>query len=98
MRSELVVNFSASGEVGADSGALPREFFEDSIYLANAQLFEGENARCIVRKDWGMELLYEVAGMLVAQSILQGGTGMPFLSSSMFEYMSTEDAESRYPF
>ena len=94
LRKELVVDFSASGEVGADSGALRREFFEDSIRQANVRLFEGEQDRRIVKKDWGLELLYEVTGMLVAHSVLQGGVGIPLLSSSMFEYMSTEDVDS----
>ncbi len=31
MSMELMVDFSATGEVGADSGALRREFFEDAI-------------------------------------------------------------------
>ena len=65
------MQFDATGEVGADSGALRREFFEDAIYQANLLLLEGEDDRRVFKKDWGMEFLVEIMGMLVAHSIIQ---------------------------
>ena len=65
---ELIVQFDATGEVGADSGALRHEFFEDAIYQANLLLL-GEDDRHVLKKDWGMEFLVEIMGMLVAHSI-----------------------------
>lgn len=91
LRQELVVDFSGTGEIGADCGALRREFFEDSIIQANLHLLEGESERRVVKKDWGMELEYECFGMLVAHSILQGGPGVPCFCSSMFDYLSGQD-------
>lgn len=91
LRKELVIEFDKSGEVGADSGALRREFFEDALRQADIHLFEGEDARRVMKKDWGMELLYEVAGMLICHSILQEGPGLPCLSPATFDYISNSD-------
>ena len=54
LRMELIVQFDATGEVGADSGALRREFFEDAICQANLLLLEGEDERRVLKKtgDW----------------------------------------------
>ena len=38
-----------------------------------------------------MELLYEVAGMLICHSILQEGPGLPCLSPATFDYISNSD-------
>ena len=48
---ELIIQFDATGEVGADSGALRREFFEDVIYQASLHLLEGEDDRRVLKKD-----------------------------------------------
>ncbi len=63
---------------------------------ANIHLFEDKDDRRIVKKAWGIEFLYEVAGMLVAHSILQGGPGAHFMSPSMFQYISTGNTDEYY--
>ena len=97
LHKELIVQFDATGEVGADSGALRREFFEDAIYQANLLLLEGEDDRRVLKKDWGMEFLVEIMGMLVAHSIMQEGPGIPCLSPCMYEYMIKRNSEECYP-
>ena len=92
---ELVVHFK--GEAGADSGALRCEIFEDIIYQANLHLFEGKNDRQIVKKDWGLEVLCEMFGMIVAHSIMQEGPGFPCLSPCMFQYFATERSDECFP-
>ena len=97
LRMELIVQFDATGEVGADSGALRREFFEDAICQANLLLLEGEDERRVLKKDWGLEFLAEIFGMLVAHSITQEGPGIPCLSPCMYEYMINRKNDECYP-
>lgn len=97
LRRELVVQYDSTGEVGADTGALRREFFEDAICQGNLILLEGEDDRRILKKDWGLEMLAEIMGMLVAHSIMQEGNGIPFLSPCMYEYLIKESAAECYP-
>ena len=92
---EPVIHYN--GEAGAYSGALQREFFEDTIYQGNLYLFEGEDDRRIVKKDWGLEVLCEIFGMIVAHSVLQEGPGFPCLCPCMFQYLSTEKSDECFP-
>lgn len=92
LTKELVIQFT--GEAGADSGALRREFFEDAIYQVNMNLLEGDDDRRMLRKDWGMESTYEVMGSLVAHSILQNGPGLQCLSPTVYDYLTSQ---STYP-
>ena len=88
---QLVVSFTETGEIGADSGALRNEFFEEALKQANARLFEGEEYARVPKKDYTLQVLFELAGMLVAQSVLQGGPGIPCLSEAIFDYISEEE-------
>lgn len=45
LQKVLVIQFE--GEVGADGGALRKEFFEDALKDMNDRLFEGTPDRCI---------------------------------------------------
>lgn len=92
LRKELVIDFRGTGEVGADSGALRKEFFEGAIEQANLRLLEGEDDRRVLKKDWGMEYEYESFGALVAHSVLQEGPGIPCLSPCIFQYFSGVDS------
>ena len=56
------------------------------------RLLEGDDEMRILKKDWGMCMEYKCFGMLVAQSLLQEGPGIPCLCPSMFEFISGEDA------
>ena len=93
----LVVNFIDSGELGSDAGALRKEFFEDALQQVNGQLFEGEDDRRVSKKDIGLELLFEVARMVVGHSILQDGPALPCLSAAVFDYLTHCDANLCYP-
>lgn len=95
LTKELVVQYN--GEVGADSGALRREFFEDALKQGNARLFDGESHNRIPKKDWSFEFLFEIFGTLVSHSILQGGPGFPCLSSATFHYLVSGNPEYCFP-
>ena len=97
LQKEFVVDFVGTGEVGVDSGALRKEFFGGVLKEADARLFEGEPTRRIVNKDWGLELMYEVAGMMIAHSIFQEGPAFPCLSPSVYDYLVHEDPDQCYP-
>ena len=95
LKRDFVVEFA--GEVGVDSGALKREFFEAVISQANKRLFEGESNRRVPKKDWGLELMFEICGIMVAHSVLNEGPGLPCLSPCIFEYMVNEEVDRCYP-
>ena len=88
MKRPLAVNFVNSGELGSHAGALKKEFFEDVLREVNNQLFEGKDGRRVPKKDVGLEILFEVAGVLLGHSILQGGPAFPCLSAPIFDYLS----------
>ena len=69
LKKQLVVQFNDTGEIGADGGALRKEFFEDVLKEANARLFEGEDRNRVPKKDCNLEYLFTMAGMLVAHSV-----------------------------
>ena len=96
VKRELIVEFIGTGEVGVDAGAL-KEFFQATLNEVNERLFEGEPSRRVVKKDWGLEMLYEVAGLMVAHSVLQEGPGFPCLSPSMYDYLVKHEADQCYP-
>lgn len=97
LKQSLVVNFVNTGECGADCGALRKEFIEDALQDVNERLFEGEGESRIPMKDASLELQLEVAGMLIAHSLLQGGPGMPCLSPAVFQYLVHGDVSLCYP-
>ena len=81
VKRELIVEFIGTGEVGVDAGALKKEFFQATLNEVNERLFEGEPSRRVVKKDWGLEMLYEVAGP----------------SPSMYDYLVKHEADQCYP-
>lgn len=93
----LAVTFVNSGEEGSDAGALRKEFFEDSLREVNARLLEGEDTMRIPKKDVSLEIMFEVAGVMFAHSILQEGPALPCLSSTVFEYLAHGDISRCYP-
>ena len=70
MYRQLSVEFC--GEDGIDAGAPRLSFFELLMCEVNKQLFEGFETKRILKKDWGLSPLFEVAGIMVAHSILNG--------------------------
>lgn len=89
LKKQLVVSFTETGEVGADSRALRKEFFEDALKEANRRLFDGEDDNHIPKKDYTLKVLFELAGMLVAHSVLQEGPGLPCLSEAIYDFITT---------
>lgn len=89
LAKELIIRFT--NESGADSGALPREFFEDAIAEANLNLLEGEDDKRMIKKDWGLESVYEMLGSLTAHSILQNGPGLRCLSPVIYNYIAKQN-------
>lgn len=72
-------------------------FLKIHIFEANICLFEGEDDRRIIKKDWGLEVVCEIFGMVVAHSIMQEGPGFPCLSPCMFQYLATEKSDECFP-
>ena len=61
MKKTLMVRFTDVGEMGADAGALRKEFFEDAIKEVNCRLFEGEDDNRLPKKEWSLQFLFEVS-------------------------------------
>ncbi len=95
LKKQLVVHFAQ--EAAADSGSLRREFFEDALREANNRLFDGEISTRIPKKDWSLEVLMEIGGMMVAHSLVQGGPAFQCLSPAIFDYLVTANACEIYP-
>jgi len=86
-KRQLVVEFE--GEEGVDPGALRCTYFELLIREVDQKLFEGDEKRCIPKKDWGLSSLFEIAGMIIAHSVLSGGPGFPCLLPAIFHCLLT---------
>jgi len=73
-----------------------RSMHSPSLYLFRAcdqrvdqKLFEGDEKRRIPKKDWGLSSLFEIAGMIIASSVLSGGPGFPCLLPAIFYSLLT---------
>ena len=71
LRNTMLIKFS--GEEGADAGALLYEFCEEVIRKVDEEYFEGQEDRRVPKSHWGSAFELEMAGAMVAHSILQGG-------------------------
>ena len=80
------INVEFMGEEGSDAGALKITFFEMMIREINGELFEGKEDRRIPKKDWGLEGVMEIAGVIIGHSIMCGGPGFDCLHPA-FYYM-----------
>ncbi|XP_028408827.1 uncharacterized protein LOC114531418 [Dendronephthya gigantea] len=91
LSKNLCVRFVGSGEMGIDAGALRKEFFSLCLDEVVKRLFEGDLA-LIPRRGIGSKgIQFEVAGALIAHSVLQGGPGFPFLAEWVVDYLLGED-------
>ena len=95
LAKQLVVSFTETGELGADSGALRKEFFEDVLREANRRLFDGEDHNRIPKKDYTLKVTFELAGMLVAHSVLQDGPGLPCLTGAVYDFITKGECDPR---
>lgn len=81
------------GEEGVDGGALQLSFFEMLIFEINNRLFEGHERARVPKKDWDMASMFETAGLMVAHSVLHGGSGMPCLLPAVFAAMCLPEGQ-----
>ncbi len=81
------------GEEGVDGGALKNDFFEQLLKLVNDKLFEGDMYRRIPKRDWSLEHSMEIAGVIVAHSLIHGGPAFPCLCPPVFSYSVYGDRE-----
>lgn len=66
-------------EEGIDAGALRGYFFEQLLKEVNERLFEGDIFRRVPKKDSELDCYFELAGRMVAHSVLQGGPSLDCL-------------------
>ena len=90
LKQGLMIEFS--GEEGADAGALRLEFFEKVLQEVNENWFEGSEERRIPRCHWGSEVELEMAGTMVAHSLLLGGPGLPCVHPGVYHMMVFGDS------
>ena len=69
------------------TGAIKNEFFEQLLATVNEKFFEGPVDRCLPKKDWGNKSNLEIAGIIIAHSVTQGGQGFPYLCPAIVSYM-----------
>lgn len=91
LRRHLSIEFQ--DEEGIDAGALRYDFFESLLCEASERLFEGPSHSKLPRKDWGLESSLELAGLMVAHSLVHGGPGFPVLNPAVYEFMVSLDRE-----
>ena len=89
LRKPLMIEFS--GEEGTDAGALLFEFFQAVLRKVDEECFEGSERRRMPRCHWGSAVELEMAGAMIAHSMLQGGPGLPCLHPVVFHSMVSED-------
>ena len=92
LRQNLMIEFS--GEEGADAGALLYEFCEEVVHKVDEDYFEGQEDRRVPKCHWGSAFELEMAGAMVAHSILQGGPGLPCLHPAVFHTMVSGEAQA----
>ena len=63
------------------------DFFELFLDEIDFRLFTGLPSRRVPRKDWGLENAFEVAGFVIAHSLLLGGPSFACLSPAVYSYI-----------
>ena len=76
-------------ENAVDAGALRIEFFGDLMRQVNSNLFEGKEKNRVPLHSWDKVHLLQMAGLMLAHSILQKGPGMPTLAPYVYEFISS---------
>ena len=83
------INIKFTDEEGSDAGALKITFFEMLLRDIDTELFEGSSNRRVPKKDWGLDGVMEIAGIMVGHSILCGGPGFNCLHPAHYYMMHT---------
>ena len=85
LKKTLMIEFS--GEEGVDAGALLFEFSQEVLRTISEEYFEGSEGRKVPKSHWGGTTELEMAGAMVAHSMLQGGPGFPCIHPAMYQSM-----------
>ena len=88
LHATLTVEFE--GEQGIDGGALKYDFLESALAEANERYFVGDRFCRLPKKDWSEEGNFEMIGLMIAHSILQGGPAFPVLCPAMYELLARD--------
>ena len=98
-RLHRVLSVEFSGEDGIDGGALRNDFFESLVSEINERLFEGNSTRRLPKKDWEVEKMFVLAGVMIAHSLIQGGPGLPVLCPPIYHFLVSfdQDAAIQHP-
>ena len=95
LKKNLFVEFIGSGEQGIDCGALKLEFFNLCMEEARLRLFEGDPNKLIPRRGIGSKgIQFEIAGALIAHSVLQGGPGFPYLAEWFVDLLFEDETSN----
>lgn len=86
LRNNLTIAFK--GEDGLDAGAIKAEFFEMLLKEIQQQLFEGSDWSMLPVKDSSKGLLFQLAGIIVSHSIVQGGPTFSALCPAVYFYLA----------
>jgi hypothetical protein len=76
-----------------DAGAIRGDFLEKMMTHLDRNLFEGNPRRRLPLKDRELEPMFEIAGMMQAHSVLQGGPSLSNLNPSVYAYLMTDSIE-----
>ena len=63
------------------------EFTQEVVRQVSEEYFEGSEGRKIPRSHWGRTTELEMAGAMVAHSMLQGGPGLPCIHPAVYHSM-----------
>ena len=91
LRRRLCIEYADND--GVDAGALRGDFLENMMIAVDEKLFGGDSFRRLPKKDGGMEQLFEIGGMMVAHSVIQGGPSLSCISPAIYHYMMTDNVE-----
>ena len=91
LRGQLAVEYA--GQTGVDAGAIRGDFLEKMMTHVDRNLFEGNPCRRLPLKDRELEPMFEIAGMMQAHSVLQGGPSLSNLNPSVYAYLMTDSIE-----
>ena len=76
-----------------DAGAIRGDFLEKMMAHLDRNLFEGNSCRRLPLKDRELEQVFEIAGMMQAHSVLQGGPSLSNLNPAVYAYLMTDSIE-----
>lgn len=82
LKQNLVVTLE--NEDGMDAGAIRGFFFEHLMKEVNERLFEGDSFRRVPKKDSELCSYFELAGLMVAHSVLQGGPSVDCICPAVY--------------